>query len=145
MRYSVWFDQGLTRIPIIFFIENEIQTETLWKSILHLSCLRQWKSSWSCKPFLSLWATWKNAILIDVELLWCTRSMWFILYCMWYYRIVLQGLILSDARVKWGSASAFSPLHETDILILLHLTAHPIASGNQFIWNFHLQAEIGES
>lgn len=63
---------------------------------------------------------------------------------MWYYRIVLQGLILSEARVKRGlvppvSASAFSPLH--DFLILDHLTEHPIASGNQFIWNFHLQAE----
>lgn len=63
-----------------------------------------------------------------------------------YNSIARADAVGWDARGKWGSvppvsASAFSPLHETEIVIFLHLTAHPIASGNQFIWNFHLQAE----
>lgn len=78
----VWGDpvpdliRGLTEIPHNIFIENEIQTETFWKSISPSVLLKAVKILMNLEAFsesVSNMATRKNPVLIDVDLLWCTN------------------------------------------------------------------------
>lgn len=75
MQLSAWFDQGLKSIPIIFFIENEIQTETFWKVIPHLASGRENPPELRSLFFIFLSFFFfsvsnmdlKDAVLIDVD------------------------------------------------------------------------------